>query len=282
LFPAKKEKNMSTFTTKDGTAIYYKDWGAGPVVTFSHGWPLSADAWDAQMLYLGKRGYRVIAHDRRGHGRSGQSWQGNDMNQYADDLAELMQHLDIRNATMVGHSTGGGEVARYIARHGQERVSKVVLIAAVPPLMLKTEKSPGGLPLAVFDDIRDGVIKDRSQFFRDLTLPFYGYNKPGANASQGIVDSFWMQGMQASIIGAYDCIKAFSETDQTEDLKGIDVSTLVIQGDADQIVPIDNSGRLSAQLVKNGTLKVIPGAPHGLCTTHADEVNEMLLAFLRS
>ena len=273
---------MSTFTTKDGTAIYYKDWGSGPVVTFSHGWPLSADAWDAQMLYLGKKGYRVIAHDRRGHGRSGQSWQGNDMNQYADDLAELMQHLDIRNATMVGHSTGGGEVARYIARHGQQRVSKVVLIAAAPPLMLKTEKSPGGLPLAVFDEIRAGVVKDRSRFFRDTALPFYGYNKPGSTASQGIVDSFWMQGMQASIIGAYDCIKAFSETDQTEDLKGIDVPTLVIQGDADQIVPIDNSGRLSAMLVKSGTLKVIPGAPHGLCTTHADEVNELPLAFLRS
>jgi non-heme chloroperoxidase len=273
---------MSTFTTKDGTAIYYKDWGAGPVVTFSHGWPLSADAWDAQMLYLGKKGYRVIAHDRRGHGRSGQRWQGNDMNQYADDLAELMQHLDLKNATMVGHSTGGGEVARYIVRHGQERVSKVVLIAAVPPLMLKTQKNAGGLPLSVFDDIRANVVKDRSQFFKDLALPFYGYNKPGSNASQGVVDSFWMQGMQASIIGAYDCIKAFSETDQTEDLKGIDVPTLVIQGDADQIVPIDNSGRLSAKLVKNGTLKVIPGAPHGLCTTHSDEVNELFLAFLRS
>jgi len=273
---------MSKFTTKDGTAIYYQDWGGGAVVTFSHGWPLSADAWDAQMLYLGKKGYRVIAHDRRGHGRSGQSWQGNDMNQYADDLAELMQHLDIRNATMVGHSTGGGEVVRYIARHGQERVSKVVLIAAAPPLMLKTKKSPGGLPLAVFDEIRAGVVKDRSQFFRDTALPFYGYNKPGSKVSQGVVDSFWMQGMQASIIGAYDCVKAFSETDQTEDLKGIDVPTLVIQGEADQIVPIDNSGRLSAKLVKNGTLKVIPGAPHGLCTTHADEVNELLLAFLRS
>lgn len=273
---------MSVFTTKDGTAIYYKDWGTGPVVTFSHGWPLSADAWDAQMLFLGKKGYRVIAHDRRGHGRSGQPWNGNDMDQYADDLAELMEHLDINGATMVGHSTGGGEVVRYIARHGQQRVTKVVLIAAVPPLMLKTGNNPGGLPLSVFDEIRTNIVQDRSQFFRDLSLPFYGYNKPDAKSSDGVRDSFWLQGMQASIIGAYDCIKAFSETDQTEDLKKIDVPTLVIQGDADQIVPIDDSGRLSVKLVKNGTLQVIPGAPHGLCTTHADVVNEMLLAFLRA
>lgn len=273
---------MSTFTTKDGTTIYYKDWGTGPVVTFSHGWPLSADAWDAQMLFLGQNGYRVVAHDRRGHGRSGQPWNGNNMDQYADDLAELMEHLDINHATMVGHSTGGGEVVRYIARHGQKRVAKVVLIAAVPPLMLKTEKNPGGLPLSVFDEIRTNVVRDRSQFFQNLADPFYGYNKPDAKASQGVRDSFWMQGMQASIIGAYDCIKAFSETDQTEDLKKIHVPTLVIQGDADQIVPIDDSGRLSVKLVKNGSLKVIPGAPHGLCTTHADVVNESLLAFLRS
>lgn len=271
---------MSTFTTKDGTSIYYKDWGAGPVVTFSHGWPLSADAWDAQMLFLGQKGYRVIAHDRRGHGRSGQTWQGNNMDQYADDLAELLDHLDVKHATMVGHSTGGGEVVRYIARHGQKRVAKVVLISAVPPLMLETDKNPGGLPLSVFDDIRAGVTKDRSQFFKDLSLPFYGYNKPGAKISEGVRESFWLQGVQASIIGAYDCIKAFSETDQTEDLKKIDVPTLVIQGDADQIVPIDDSGRLSVKLVKNGTLKVIPGAPHGLCTTHADVVNRELLAFL--
>ena len=272
---------MNTFTTKDGTSIYYKDWGTGPVVTFSHGWPLSADAWDAQMLFLGQRGYRVIAHDRRGHGRSGQTWQGNNMDQYADDLAELMQHLDIKNATMVGHSTGGGEVVRYIARHGQKRVAKVVLIAAVPPLMLKTDKNPGGLPLSVFDDIRAGVVKDRSQFFRDLSLPFYGYNKPGAKVSDGVREAFWLQGMQSSIVGAYDCIKAFSETDQTEDLEKIDVPTLVIQGDADQIVPIDDSGRLSAKLVENATLKVIAGAPHGLCTTHADVINQELLAFLQ-
>jgi non-heme chloroperoxidase len=277
-----QERNMKmgTFTTPDGVEIFYKDWGTGPVVTFSHGWPLSSNAWDAQMLFLGKKGYRVIAHDRRGHGRSGQSWQGNNMDQYADDLAGLMDHLDIKGATMIGHSTGGGEVVRYIARHGQKRVSKVVLIGAVPPLMLKTEKNPGGLPLSVFDEIRDNVVKDRSQFFKDLTVPFYGYNKPGAKASQGVQDSFWRQGMQVSIIGAYDCIKAFSETDQTEDLKKIDVPTLVIHGDADQIVPIDDSGRLSVKLVQNGTLKVIPGAPHGLCTTHAEIVNEEILAFL--
>jgi len=272
---------MNTFTTKDGTSIFYKDWGTGPVVTFSHGWPLSSDAWDAQMLFLGQQGYRVIAHDRRGHGRSGQTWQGNNMDQYADDLAELLQHLDVKKFTMVGHSTGGGEVVRYIARHGQKRVAKVVLIAAVPPLMLKTEKNPGGLPLSVFDEIRAGVVKDRSQFFKDLSLPFYGYNKPGAKASEGVREEFWRLGMQSSIVGSFDCIKAFSETDQTEDLKKIGVPTLVIQGDADQIVPIDDSGRLSAKLVKNGTLRVIPGAPHGLCTTHADVINQELLAFLQ-
>ena len=271
---------MNTFTTKDGTSIYYKDWGTGPVVTFSHGWPLSADAWDAQMLFLGQRGYRVIAHDRRGHGRSGQTWQGNNMDQYADDLAELMKHLDLNDATMVGHSTGGGEVVRYIARHGQKRVAKVVLIAAVPPLMLKTERNPGGLPLSVFDDIRTGVVKDRSQFFKDLSLSFYGYNKPGAKVSEGVRETFWLLGMQSSIIGAYDCIKAFSETDQTEDLKKINVPTLVIQGDADQIVPIDDSGRLTTKIVKNAILKVIADAPHGLCTTHADVINQELLAFL--
>jgi non-heme chloroperoxidase len=232
------------------------------------------------MLFLGRKGYRVIAHDRRGHGRSGQSWDGNNMDQYADDLAELMKHLDIKDATMVGHSTGGGEVVRYVARHGHKRVVKVVLIAAVPPLMLRTEKNPGGLPLSVFDDIRANVVKDRSQFFRDLAVPFYGYNKPDAKVSQGVQDSFWLQGMQASIVGAYECIKAFSETDQTENLKTIEVPTLVIQGDADRIVPIDNSGRLSVKLVRSGTLKVIPGAPHGLCTTHADIINEALLTFL--
>lgn len=272
---------MNTFTTKDGTSIFYKDWGAGPVVTFSHGWPLSADAWDSQMLFLGQHGYRVIAHDRRGHGRSGQTWQGNNMDQYADDLAELLEHLDITQATMVGHSTGGGEVVRYIARHGQQRVAKVALISAVPPLMLKTEKNPGGLPLSVFDEIRTGVFRDRSQFYKDLSLPFYGYNKPGAKISEGVREEFWRLGMQSSIVGSYDCIKAFSETDQTEDLKKVSVPTLVIQGDADQIVPIEDSGCLSSKLVKNGTLKVLPGAPHGLCTTHADAINQELLAFLR-
>jgi non-heme chloroperoxidase len=278
----KEERTMNTFTTKDGTSIFFKDWSSGPVVTFSHGWPLSADAWDAQMLFLGQQGYRVIAHDRRGHGRSGQTWQGNNMDQYADDLAELLELLDVKQATMVGHSTGGGEVVRYIARHGQKRVAKVVLISSVPPLMLKTEKNPGGLPISVFDDIRAGVVRDRSQFYRDLSVPFYGYNKPGAKISEGAREEFWRLGMQSSVIGSYDCIKAFSETDQTEDLKKIDVPTLVIQGDADQIVPIDDSGRLSVKLVKNGTLKVIPGAPHGLCTTHADVINQELLAFLRS
>jgi non-heme chloroperoxidase len=272
---------MSTFTTKDGTSIFYKDWGKGPAVTFSHGWPLSADAWDAQMLFLGQQGYRVIAHDRRGHGRSGQTWQGNNMDQYGDDLAELLEYLDVKEATMVGHSTGGGEVVRYIARHGGKRVAKVVLIAAVPPLMMKTEKNPGGLPLSVFDGIRAGVVGDRSQFFKDLSLPFYGYNKPGSKTSEGVREAFWLLGMQSSIIGSYDCIKAFSETDQTEDLKKIEVSTLVIQGDADQIVPIDDSGRLTAKIVRNATLKVIPGAPHGLCTTHADVINEELLTFLQ-
>ncbi len=286
-FPTKASKvqegimNKGKYITPDGVEIYFKDWGTGPVVTFSHGWPLSADAWDAQMLFLGQKGYRVIAHDRRGHGRSGQSWQGNNMDQYADDLANLLDHLDIKDATMVGHSTGGGEVVRYIARHGEKRVAKVVLIGAVPPLMLKTEANPGGLPISVFDDIRANVVKDRSQFFKDLTIPFYGYNKPDAKVSQGVQDSFWLQGMQVSIIGAYDCIKAFSETDQTEDLKKITVPTLVIHGDADQIVPIDDAGRLSVKLVKSGTLKVVPGAPHGLCTTHADIVNEELLAFLK-
>lgn len=268
------------YTTPDGVEIYFKDWGTGPVVTFSHGWPLSADAWDAQMLFLAQNGFRVIAHDRRGHGRSGQSWQGNHMDQYADDLAGLLDHLSIEGATMVGHSTGGGEVVRYIARHGEKRVAKVVLIGAVPPLMLKTANNPGGLPLSVFDEIRANVVKDRSQFFKDLAIPFYGYNKPGAKASVGVQDSFWLQGMQVSIVGAYDCIKAFSETDQTDDLKRISVPTLVIHGDADQIVPIEDSAHLSVKLLKNGMLKVVPGAPHGLCTTHADVINQELLAFL--
>jgi len=276
------ETRMNMITTKDGTGIYFKDWGTGRPVVFSHGWPLSADAWDAQMLFLGENGYRVIAHDRRGHGRSSQPWNGNEMDTYADDLAALMETLDLRNATLVGHSTGGGEVARYIGRHGSRRVSKAVLIAAVPPLMLKTKNNPGGLPISAFDQIRAGVVADRSQFFKDLTMPFYGYNKPGAKISQGVMDSFWLQGMQASIKGVYDCIKAFSETDFTDDLKKIDVPTLILQGDADQIVPIDDASRLSAKLIKHSTLKVYAGAPHGMCTTHAGEVNTDLLAFLEA
>ena len=276
------ETRVNMITTKDGTGIYFKDWGTGRPVVFSHGWPLSADAWDAQMLFLGENGYRVIAHDRRGHGRSSQPWNGNEMDTYADDLAALMETLDLRNATLVGHSTGGGEVARYIGRHGSRRVSKAVLIAAVPPRMLKTKNNPGGLPISAFDQIRAGVVADRSQFFKDLTMPFYGYNKPGAKISQGVMDSFWLQGMQASIKGVYDCIKAFSETDFTDDLKKIDVPTLILQGDADQIVPIDDASRLSAKLIKHSTLKVYAGAPHGMCTTHADEVNADLLAFLEA
>ena len=276
------ETHMNMITTKDGTKIYFKDWGTGRPVVFSHGWPLSADAWDAQMLFLGENGYRVIAHDRRGHGRSSQPWNGNEMDTYADDLAALMDALDLKDATLVGHSTGGGEVARYIGRHGSRRVSKAVLIAAVPPLMLKTKNNPGGLPISAFDQIRAGVVADRSQFFKDLTMPFYGYNKPGAKISQGVMDSFWLQGMQASIKGVYDCIKAFSETDFTDDLKKIDVPTLILQGDADQIVPIDDASRLSAKLIKHSTLKVYAGAPHGMCTTHADEVNADLLAFLEA
>jgi non-heme chloroperoxidase len=275
------EMRMNAITTKDGTSIYYKDWGTGKPITFSHGWPLSADAWDAQMLFLGHQGYRVIAHDRRGHGRSGQTWTGNDMDTYADDLAELIEALNLRDLTMVGHSTGGGEVARYIGRHGNKRVSKAVLIASVPPLMLKTAKNPGGLPLSVFDQIRAGVAGDRSQYYRDLSIPFYGYNKPDAKPSEGVKEQFWRLGMQSSIIGSYDCIRAFSETDFTEDLKKIEVPTLVLQGDADQIVPIEDASYLTAKIVKNATLDVIPGAPHGLCTTHADIVNQHLLAFLQ-
>jgi non-heme chloroperoxidase len=275
------EKHMNRVKMKDGTAIYYKDWGSGHPVVFSHGWPLTADAWDAQMIFLGQHGHRVIAHDRRGHGRSDQPWNGNDMDTYADDLAALIEALNLKEATLVGHSTGGGEVARYIGRHGSRRVAKAVLIGAVPPIMLKTETNPGGLPMSTFDEIRAGVLGDRSQFFKDLTMPFYGYNKPDAKVSQGVRDSFWLQGMQCSIKGAYDCIKAFSETDFTDDLKKVDVPTLILHGDADQIVPIGTSAMMSAKLVKNATLKIYPGAPHGMCTTLADKVNGDLLAYLR-
>ena len=271
---------MSTITTEDGTQLYYNDWGSGQPVVFSHGWPLSADAFEDQMFFLASRGYRCIAHDRRGHGRSSQPWQGNDMDHYADDLAALVEALDLRDAVHVGHSTGGGEVARYSGRHGTKRVAKAVLIGAVPPLMLKTEANPAGTPLEAFDQIRAAVKADRSQFFKELTLPFYGYNRAGAKVSQGVRDSFWLQGMMAGFPAAYFCIKAFSETDLTEDLKKINVPTLLLHGDDDQIVPIGASALRSSKLIPNATLKIYNGAPHGMCTTHKDQVNEELLAFI--
>jgi non-heme chloroperoxidase len=274
---------MATITTRDNTEIYYKDWGSGQPVVFSHGWPLNADAWDDQAYFVAANGYRAIAHDRRGHGRSSQPWDGNDMDHYADDLADLIEALDLRDVVLVGHSTGGGEVTRYIGRHGTSRVAKVVLVAAVPPLMLKTAANPGGLPIETFDSIRNGVLKDRSQFYRDLSAPFYGSNRPGADISQGLRDWFWAASIQVGLKGAYDCVQAFSETDLTEDLKKIDVPVLIVQGDDDQIVPLDDSGRRSAEIVKDATLKVYPGAPHGLANTTAykDTLNADLLAFLR-
>ncbi len=274
--------STSTITTRDGTTIFYKDWGTGQPVVFSHGWPLTADAWDDQTFFLASRGYRAIAHDRRGGGRSSQPWDGNDLDHYADDLAALLDTLDLHDAVLVGHSTGGGEVARYIGRHGTSRVAKAVLVGAIPPLMLKTEANPGGLPIEVFDQLRAGLSADRSQFYKDLSVPFFGANRPGSKVSQGTRDAFWLWSMTVGLKGAFDCIKAFSETEQTEDLKKFDIPTLIIHGDDDQIVPIADSALLSSKLVKNATLKVYPGAPHGLTFTHQEQFNADLLAFLRS
>ena len=274
---------MSMISMKDGTQIYYKDWGSGQPVVFSHGWPLNSDSWEAQMKFLSDNGYRCIAHDRRGHGRSDQPWYGNDMNTYADDLSELIEKLDLKSAVLVGFSAGGGEVARYIGRHGTKRVAKVALISAVPPLMLKTADNPDGLPIAIFDGIRLGSDADRSQFYKDLAGgPFFGANRSGAKVSQGMIDSFWLQGMQAGRQNTYECIKSFSETDFTEDLKKIDVPTLIIHGDDDQVVPIGASALRSSKLIKNAILKVYAGAPHGIAYTHKDRLNADLLAFLKS
>lgn len=268
-------------TTKDGTDIFYKDWGKGQPIVFSHGWPLTADAWDAQMMFFGEQGYRVIAHDRRSHGRSTQTWDGNEMDTYADDLAALFDALNLTNVIQIGHSTGGGEVARYLGRHGTKRTSKAVLIGAVPPIMVKSVSNPGGTPMEAFDQIRTGVMNDRSQFYRDLSMPFYGYNRPGATISEGIRESFWLQGMMGGIKGEYDCIKAFSETDFNEDLKKIDIPTFVMHGDDDQIVPFSDAGALTAKMVKGAELKVYKGYPHGMATIHADEINKDLLAFIK-
>jgi non-heme chloroperoxidase len=273
---------MGTITMKDGTTIYYKDWGKGPVVTFSHGWPLSSDAWDGQLLFLAQNGFRVVAHDRRGHGRSSQAWSGNDMDGYADDLAAVIEALDLTEVTLVGHSTGGGEVARYIGRYGTKRVAAAVLIAAVPPIMLKSAANPEGLPIEVFDELRNSLTKDRSQFYKDLAVMFYGANRPGVSVSQGTLDQFWLWSMQAGLKNAYDSIKAFSETDFTEDLKKFDVPTLVMHGEDDQIVPVKDSAKKSARLIKGAEEIYYPGLPHGLTATHADQVNTDLLAFLRS
>jgi non-heme chloroperoxidase len=280
--PDERNQAMSTIITKDGTEIYYKDWGSGPVVTFSHGWPLSADAWDGQMHFLAQNGFRVVGHDRRGHGRSSQTSTGNDMDGYADDLAAVIEALDLTDATLVGHSTGGGEVARYIGRHGTGRVAKAALVSAVPPIMLKSAANPEGLPVEVFDGLRAGLVKDRSQFYKDLARPFYGANRPGSEVSQGVLDQFWLWSMQSGLRNAYASIKAFSETDFTEDLRKFDVPTLVLHGEDDQIVPVKDAAVKSAQLIKGAQEIYYPGAPHGLMDTHADRFNADLLAFLRS
>ena len=273
---------MGTFTTKEGVELYYKDWGKGQPIVFCHGWPLSADSWESQMIYLASQGYRCIAHDRRGHGRSSQPWDGNDMDHYADDLAQLLDKLDVKNAILVGFSTGGGEVARYIGRHGTKRVAKAALVSAVPPLMVKTAANPGGLPISVFDGIRAGQLADRSQLYLDIPSgPFYGFNRPGAKVSQGLINSWWMQGMMGGHKNTFDSIKAFSETDFTDDLKKFSIPTLIIHGDDDQIVPIDAAGRSSAKLIQHAKLLVYPGAPHGLTDTHKDKVNADLLAFIK-
>jgi non-heme chloroperoxidase len=274
-------KAPPTITVRDGTVIYYKDWGSGQPVLFSHGWPLNADAWDEQLNLVAANGYRGVAHDRRGHGRSSQPWNGNDLDTYADDLAELIEQLDLRDVILVGHSTGGGEVTRYIGRHGTSRVAKAVLVSAIPPLMLKTNANPGGLPIEVFDELRDGLTRDRSQFWEDLSFPFYGANREGSNVSRGVHDAFWLMSMQASYKAAYDCIKAFSETDLTEDLKRIDVTTLIIHGDDDQIVPFSDSAALSSKLIPHAELKVYPGAPHGLMVTHRLQFHADLLEFIK-
>ncbi len=272
---------MPTVTTSDGASIYYKDWGKGKPLVFSHGWPLNSDAWDEHMFYFASRGYRCIAHDRRGHGRSTQTWDGNDMDTYADDLATLMQSLDIRSAVHIGHSTGGGEVARLIARHGSERVSGAVLVGAVTPIMLQSDSNPNGVPSSVFDELRANLLADRAQLFKDFCVPFFGTNRPGPSVSQGVLDTFWLQGMQAGLKNLYDCVAAFSQTDQTEDLKRLDVPTLIVHGDDDQVVPIDVTARVGAELVQNATLRVYPGAPHALTTTHRDQLNSDILAFVK-
>jgi non-heme chloroperoxidase len=271
---------MCSFTTRDGVEIYYKDWGAGQTIVFSHGWPLSSDAFEDQMFFLAQRGFRCIAHDRRGHGRSSQPWNGNDMDHYADDLAELLTHLDLTDIVLVGHSTGGGEVARYIGRYGTKRVAKAVLVGAVPPIMLKSAKNPAGTPIEAFDQLRAGVQADRSQLWKDLSMPFYGYNRPDATISEGVRESFCLQGMMTGMPASYFCIKAFSETDMTEDLKKIDVPTLILHGDDDQIVPVGDSAMLSVKLIRNARIKLIPAAPHGMCTTHKQQINDCLLAFI--